>query len=92
MKLNIKNVREDGDEFHSSIYFYSLFLAAKVTIEESIPGPTGRQQFRNNVPAFNPFQYHQRVITILMLEFLSLNIFSSAIVTQILQDVIDVCN
>ena len=48
----LQDARENVDDFHSHIYSKVLQLSAKVNIPKSLPRTTGRQQYRNNVHAY----------------------------------------
>lgn len=60
----LKQARENVEAVHSRMYDRAVRLASSVSVVESLPRTTNRQQHRSNTPATTPFDYFKRTVTI----------------------------
>ncbi|XP_066923783.1 52 kDa repressor of the inhibitor of the protein kinase-like [Clytia hemisphaerica] len=71
MKINVKEKRENVQEFHDSCYETALRLAKSLDVEEKKPRFAGRQIYRENHNVADVKSYFRATITIPLLDHVS---------------------
>ena len=71
LKSLIISKRSNVDQFHNNCYKSVLELAKKVKVDEIKPRTAAIQRNRNNIPSESVSDYFKKVVTMLLLDYLT---------------------